>query len=139
MRIFLSILIAVFLCFSACSNSSETSEKKDDQVAEDSENVKDEVNDQDDVDTNEEVVESTDETVDEDVDDAPPLEVIEFDDPDSQYTSSPVALIVTSEEMKSVFEDIASLHSFYGVPTVVTTVEKICETAICGPPACVVG
>ena len=68
MRIFLLILIAVCLSFPACSNSSETSGKKDDASTGDVENtdeVKDEV---DDVDTtNEAIDESTDGTADEDV------------------------------------------------------------------------
>ena len=132
MRIFLLILIAVCLSFPACSNSSETSGKKDDASTGDVENtdeVKDEV---DDVDTtNEAIDESTDGTADEDVDSEPQPEVVEFDDPDTQYSEYPVAVIVTNEEMRSVFEDLASLHSFSGIPTVVETVEKICETAIC--------
>jgi len=128
MRIFLSILIAVFLCFTACSNSSKTSDKKDDVSTDGIENT-DEFEDEAEMD--EDVTDASDETPDEDVDNEPPLEVVTFNDPDPQYTETPVALIVTNEEMQSVFEDLASLHSFYGIPTVVTTVEAICGMAVC--------
>ena len=137
MRIFLTILISVFLLFTACSNTSGTTENKDDASTGDVENtddVADEVDlvdTEDNQDTGDTVDENTDEVADEDVDDAPPLEVVEFDDPDSQYNENPIAVIVTIEEMRPVFEDLASLHSFYGIPTVVQTVEKICETAVC--------
>lgn len=132
MRIFLSILIAVFLCFPSCSNSSEKSEKKDDVSMDDAENAY-EIEDETGT-TDEDVSDITDvsdETPDEDVDNEPPLEVVTFDNPDPQYDEYPVALIITNEEMRTVFEDLASLHSFYGIPTVVTTVEAICGMAVC--------
>ena len=129
MRIFLSILIAVFL-FSACGDSSEIIEKNDAASVNDAENTDEKVKNDVDVQGDKDEV-NTDESTDEDIDFEPPLEVVAFDDPDPQYEETPIALIVTNEEMRTVFEDLASLHSFSGIPTVVITVETICAMAVC--------
>lgn len=131
MRIFLTVLISLSLFLSACGDSAKTTEKNDDPFVNDTENTDEVADDMDEVDTDESGDDNSDETADDDVDNQPPLEVVEFDYPDEQYTQNPVALIITNEEMKFVFEDLASLHSFSGIPTVVETVESICATAIC--------